>query len=666
MPLQIRRGTTAQRLTVTPLPGELIYDTTTGQIFVGDGTTVGGAVTTGVSLEDARDAAAALFTNGVHSGITFTYNDTLDRIDATVTIGGVGPFDGDINGSVFADNSSILVDAVDGQIKGSLNTSGVLQTITSTALTGNVGLLITGSVGSYVLVDENRLKVRIPPSTSTDNGISVELVDNSPLGPRYCFNKARGTVDVPTAVVNNDSLGDFFWSSHDGGNYALAGRFGMVAEGTPVASSGLVPAKFRFQTATTSSFSTKAEISSTGILKIDSIQNFTGSSLGLTATSIDAFGNVVMKTNSAIRFEDNDGSAYVSLKAPPFLAGNVTLNLPSTSGSNLNVLYTDGSGNLIFGSLATVFPGQIGTKVSIGTNAGSTNQGNNGIALGESAGQTNQGLSSIALGYQAGQTNQGTYAVAVGYRAGYTSQHNNSVVINGGSGTLNSTASGTFINPIRGRAPNGVTLGYDTTTKEVFYQNVITTTAVISDFYGSVFGNDSTMIVDAIDSNVTGRTITSTRCFQSPVYVDEVSRNAAIPSPSRGMLAFVTNSDDGVPTLCINTDSTLPGWENVVTFDRLLGGIPSILPRDIKGSVFTDTSTQVIDGQTGAVNTPSVDAGQVTASTFFQLPIYADDTARLAAIPSPSKGMMIFMESGTAPAATNVAQVFDGTNWINL
>ena len=118
MPLQIRRGTTAQRLAITPLTGELVYDTTTGQLFVGNGTTLGGATTTGISTEDAQDAAASLFSTGSHSGITFAYNDAAGRIDATVTVAATGPFDGDLTGSVFADNSTILVDAVAGQITG--------------------------------------------------------------------------------------------------------------------------------------------------------------------------------------------------------------------------------------------------------------------------------------------------------------------------------------------------------------------------------------------------------------------------------------------------------------------------------------------------------------------------------------------------------------------
>lgn len=42
MALRLRRGTDAERGTITPLSGELIYTTDTGKLYVGDGTTLGG------------------------------------------------------------------------------------------------------------------------------------------------------------------------------------------------------------------------------------------------------------------------------------------------------------------------------------------------------------------------------------------------------------------------------------------------------------------------------------------------------------------------------------------------------------------------------------------------------------------------------------------------
>jgi len=112
MPLQIKRGPTADRTTYTPVQGELVFDTDENKLYVGDGTTVGGIASTSISIEDAQDAAASLLTSGIHTGISFTYNDTAARIDAVLGTDLVT----DIKGSVFADDSTILVDSVSAQI----------------------------------------------------------------------------------------------------------------------------------------------------------------------------------------------------------------------------------------------------------------------------------------------------------------------------------------------------------------------------------------------------------------------------------------------------------------------------------------------------------------------------------------------------------------------
>ena len=56
----------------------------------------------------------------------------------------------------------------------------------------------------------------------------------------------------------------------------------------------------------------------------------------------------------------------------------------------------------------------------------------------------------------------------------------------------------------------------------------------------------------------------------------------------------------------------------------------------------------------------------VNVTNSLRLPVYADDTARDAAIPSPSTGMVIFMQTGTVPAATNQLQVYNGTAWVSM
>jgi len=116
MPLQIRRGTTAERITIRPVVGELIYDTDIKSVYVGDSTdggitgTLGGVGITVFGVEQAQDAAAAALAAGTHSGISFTYNDVLNKIDAVV---GGGTVNLDIKGSVFSDDTSvILIDGV--------------------------------------------------------------------------------------------------------------------------------------------------------------------------------------------------------------------------------------------------------------------------------------------------------------------------------------------------------------------------------------------------------------------------------------------------------------------------------------------------------------------------------------------------------------------------
>jgi len=144
MPLQIRRGlqSEATLLASPPLEGELIYVTDTEQLYVGDGTTLLKDLTpvTGYTDEDAADHIADLLTTGPNTGITFTYNDLAGTITTTInptqtfttlTVSGStslasatvsgnltveGKLDADFQGSISADDSTILVDAVDGTI----------------------------------------------------------------------------------------------------------------------------------------------------------------------------------------------------------------------------------------------------------------------------------------------------------------------------------------------------------------------------------------------------------------------------------------------------------------------------------------------------------------------------------------------------------------------
>ena len=128
MPLQIRRGTDAERTAMTqPLAaGELIFVTNTNRLWIGNGTTLGGVPVTDYSDEQARDIAASIFVAGTHNSITFAYDDALDKINATVDL---SDYQGVIkaaafNGSVVANDSSLLIDGNTGKfnLSGSVGT----------------------------------------------------------------------------------------------------------------------------------------------------------------------------------------------------------------------------------------------------------------------------------------------------------------------------------------------------------------------------------------------------------------------------------------------------------------------------------------------------------------------------------------------------------------
>ena len=92
MPLQLRRGLEADRTTIVPANGELIYTTDTKQVYVGDGSTIGGtAVTGGSGLSFTTiavagqgnvvaDSATDTLTLVAGAGVTLTTNASTDSI----------------------------------------------------------------------------------------------------------------------------------------------------------------------------------------------------------------------------------------------------------------------------------------------------------------------------------------------------------------------------------------------------------------------------------------------------------------------------------------------------------------------------------------------------------------------------------------------------------
>lgn len=162
MALRLRRGTDAERLTITPLQGELIYTTDTKKLFVGDGTTEGGVVIT-ADLED--DLSPSLGGDLDLGGNDISGSGNID-ITGTLTVAGLGA-DLDLNGNNITGTGNI-------NIVGTINATGNITLGDGLEDNINVGGLIT----SNLVPDSNKLYNIGGPGASWANGffggLSVE------------------------------------------------------------------------------------------------------------------------------------------------------------------------------------------------------------------------------------------------------------------------------------------------------------------------------------------------------------------------------------------------------------------------------------------------------------------------------------------------------------
>ena len=186
------------------------------------------------------------------------------------------------------------------------------------------------------------------------------------------------------------------------------------------------------------------------------------------------------------------------------VTGNITGDLKGSVFGDDSSILVDAVSNFIYSNVRATTLRTADTEIALGSLAGETNQGVNGIAIGALAGRTNQGLQSvavgagagntdqglqsvalgnlagslnqgqraIAIGSQAGGSSQGANAIAIGWLAGQASQTAGSIVLNASGVALNGTTAGFYVDPIRSTA-NGRPLMYDTSTKELFSSNVL-------------------------------------------------------------------------------------------------------------------------------------------------------------------------------------------------
>lgn len=274
MALKIRRGTNAQRLLITPAEGELIYTTDTKKLFTGDGVTPGGiAVDTGTvafsgiasdvtpDVDSTRDIGAtgnrwaegwfdnvygaftgALTgnTSGVHTGnVTGNVTGNLTgNVDGNVT--------GDLVGSVFADDSTTVIDSVNKKIYGSLYaTNGDLRisadpvsnylTNGDIVMQDNVITVLNGLDNIQLGTNSSALGVslRIKSPVLTNKAIETTSLTDGSSADSFEIRVSRGSLNIPTVVQQGDPLFTIVANGYDGSAYQFSSALFQNVETDP-------------------------------------------------------------------------------------------------------------------------------------------------------------------------------------------------------------------------------------------------------------------------------------------------------------------------------------------------------------------------------------------------------------------------------------------------
>ena len=285
MALQIRRGPTADRTPVVFLAGELVLDTQTNKLFVGDGSTAGGVQV------DTTLAAQYL---SVNSDITPDASNTRD-LGTTTAAWRTGYFNGIVatgeieaasfTGNIVSDNSTVVVNANSGTVTATL--TGDTKASDSTTIIDHTAKTITGtSIGTHkgtVNADDNTLRIdgasdRITNSVldfdgsvinllagngiqigtnSSVAGVGLEIFNTdhtvrnalrlySDAGNANTFNSietyaSRGSVVTPTVSVADDSLFGYINYGHDGSAYVQSSFIVAGVDSQATVGSGAIP-----------------------------------------------------------------------------------------------------------------------------------------------------------------------------------------------------------------------------------------------------------------------------------------------------------------------------------------------------------------------------------------------------------------------------------------
>ena len=207
--LKLKRGTTSQRQGFTPALAELVYDSDTKEVYVGDGTTQGG-IAVSVSTQNLENLGNVQSVTPLKDQI-LVYNGSNWAATNNPAL--------DLRGNIYADDSTLLVDAINGKIVGPVQTSSVTATTLTGTLTGdtvgshtgsvvgNVVGTLTGDVKGSVFADDSTAMVDANNNKLLANIVDATTINATTINGALIKGNFQGTLvaDDSTAFIDGIS-----------------------------------------------------------------------------------------------------------------------------------------------------------------------------------------------------------------------------------------------------------------------------------------------------------------------------------------------------------------------------------------------------------------------------------------------------------------------------
>jgi len=443
---------------------EIVFDATSGKVSYG-------------ALQGAPQFLSE-FSDDVGYLQTADLDDTLSSLfDEGV------PFESDIKGSVFGDDSTVIVDGVAGLVVGNIQNQNIES---ANIVAGDITVTNVEVNGTFVFNGAQSVGLTILDSVTgvggltltTDGTLAEELIDITPAladgEVNINANKIRLLGDVSTPITASGGfVGDLTGSVvSDNSTVVIDGVSGKIVSpyitGTATFENNVVVVGNLVVQGTTT------EINST-TLTVDDL-NIVVANGAADATAANGAGITVEGSNATLTYTSADDRWNFNKelnvdRVHGNLTGDMLGNLTGdTAGTHTGPVVGDVTGNAagahsgtfdgdmtgsVFGDDSTVLVDGNNNKVVGDIDTASLRTSESKIALGESAGETNQGSFAIALGYSAGETDQESWATAVGFVAGNNTQGDRATAIGSNSGQVGQGAGAVAIGVYAGNNGQG-------------------------------------------------------------------------------------------------------------------------------------------------------------------------------------------------------------------